>query len=264
MRQLIRALNELKKSNTLAETRGNYSHVFDPLDSHVREILRMLEYEKGMRQTNGLTLSELLEGLNHVSLDCRQTNGRYEFFSRNRHDGVIISMEPFRQEEDGVLLHPYDAKELDDLLTIANRHQVKREIYTPNSNGRFHSNGTFVLDVQRSKDIGCEVWISLIVMQANGWQRYDRMYILDSLSQDDNTAFHLEEQVKQYHHLGKDFCRRIKVTTIEQWNAAIETIIQSARHNSVPILHLEIHGTHDGDLHIGDSIVKMSEFMKSV
>lgn len=51
MRQLIRALNELKKSNTLVETRGNYTHVFDPLDSHVREVLRMLEYEKGMRET---------------------------------------------------------------------------------------------------------------------------------------------------------------------------------------------------------------------
>ena len=214
----------------------------------------------------------------HLSLDAlKEKYARYPVISYDEEYGYTFSL-PQNKEvfiavpntkyeqayDGGSIIIRSNPETLEHLFEKSEKRNVRRHIYLPNEDGSCFYSGEYVFDVQRSKDANAEIWISIIVMQANGWQRYDKMYIIDSLDEGDNTAFNLEQQIRQYSHLGRNFCERIKVTTLKQWHGTMEMIINESSHKNVPIIHLEMHGDENGDLIIGDSVIKMQDFMDTV
>ena len=214
----------------------------------------------------------------HLSLDAlKEKYARYPVISDDEEYGYTFSL-PQNKEvfiavpntkyeqayDGGCIIIRSNPETLEHLFEKSEKRDVRRHIYLPNEDGSCFYSGEYVFGVQRSKDANAEIWISIIVMQANGWQRYDKMYIIDSLDEGDNTAFNLEQQIRQYSHLGRNFCERIKVTTLKQWHGTMERIINESSHKNVPIIHLEMHGDENGDLIIGDSVIRMQDFMDTV
>lgn len=278
--------------------------VFDMINSIIRDTLRLLKMLQSCKRCayseyalNGETLYRLdslneeirrfiaeLERLNcgkcreHLSLEAlKEKYARYPVISadeeygytfslpRNQEVFIAVPNTKYEQADDGgCIIIRSNPETLEQLFEKSEKRDVRRHIYLPNEDGSCFYSGEYVFDVQRSKDANAEIWISIIVMQANGWQRYDKMYIIDSLDEGDNTAFNLEQQIRQYSHLGRNFCERIKVTTLKQWHGTMERIINESSHKNVPIIHLEMHGDENGDLIIGDSVIKMQDFMDTV
>lgn len=278
--------------------------VFDMINSIIRDTRRLLKMLQSCKRCayseyalNGETLYRLdslneeirrfiaeLERLNcgkcreHLSLEAlKEKYARYPVISadeeygytfslpRNQEVFIAVPNTKYEQADDGgCIIIRSNPETLEQLFEKSEKRDVRRHIYLPNEDGSCFYSGEYVFDVQRSKDANAEIWISIIVMQANGWQRYDKMYIIDSLDEGDNTAFNLEQQIRQYSHLGRNFCERIKVTTLKQWHGTMERIINESSHKNVPIIHLEMHGDENGDLIIGDSVIKMQDFMDTV
>lgn len=267
LRRLQKRLHDCKRClNDGRSFNADLVRRLELLNAEANDILRMLDgYGCDLCQYDML-LEELLKlhKQSHTSITEGETGYSFPLHGKRNTDVFIVYPKIKCEINNGALFIPSSPKSVEDLCAKSENGLLKRHIYLPNQDGTYRDCGTFVFDAQRSKDANGEVWISLIVMQAEGWQRYDKMYILDSLAEYDNTAFNLEQQVNSYRHLGQDFCNRIKVTTLEQWNAAMDKIVANSSHKNVPIIHLEIHGDENGDLVIGDNIVKIQDFLQSM
>lgn len=204
--------------------------------------------------TYGRSVKSIKEGANGYHFPMRMAGSKEVFITYPRTKYV--------SDDSGNLTIESDGETLIELNEASRKGKVQRRIYVPDESGQYISCGDFVYDSQKSIDANAEVWISVIVLQHNGWQRYDKMFIIDSLADDDDTAMNLEKQVSAYTYLGTEFCQRLKATTAEQWDFAMDKIIQSASHQSVPIVHLEMHGDDDGNLKVnGNIVIPVAEFL---
>lgn len=238
----------------------------DSLNEEIRRFIADLERLKCGECRKHLSLEALKEKYARYPVISDDKEYGYSFsLPQNKEVFIAVPNTKYEQADDGgCIIIRSNPKKLEHLFEKSKKCDVRRRIYLPNEDGSYFYSGEYVFDVQKSKDANAEIWISIIVMQANGWQRYDKMYIIDSLDEGDNTAFNLEQQIRQYSHLGRNFCERIKVITLEQWDVTMNRIINDSSHTNVPILHLEVHGDENGNLIIGKSIIKMQDFMDAV
>ena len=245
---------------------GETLYRLDSLNEEIRCFIAELERLNCGKCREHLSLEALKEKYARYPVISDDEEYGYTFsLPQNKEVFIAVPNTKYEQAYDGgCIIIRSNPETLEHLFEKSEKRDVRRHIYLPNEDGSCFYSGEYVFDIQRSKDANAEIWISIIVMQANGWQRYDKMYIIDSLDEGDNTAFNLEQQIRQYSHLGRNFCERIKVTTLKQWHGTMERIINESSHKNVPIIHLEMHGDENGDLIIGDSVIKMLDFMDTV
>lgn len=266
-RRLLKMLQSCKRcAFSEYALNGETLYRLDSLNEEIRRINTDLERLKCGECRKHLSLEALKEKYARYPVISDDEEYGYTFsLPQNKEVFIAVPNTKYEQADDGgCIIIRSNPETLERLFEKSEKRDVRRHIYLPNEDGSCFYSGEYVFDVQRSKDANAEIWISIIVMQANGWQRYDKMYIIDSLDEGDNTAFNLEQQIRQYSHLGRNFCERIKVTTLKQWHGTMERIINESSHKNVPIIHLEMHGDENGDLIIGDSVIKMLDFMDTV
>ena len=267
IRRLLKLLLSCKRcANRGVSLRGEILCRLEYLNEEIRRIIGDLEMLDCGKYCEHLSSDFLKDEFSKYPVISEDEEYGYIFsLPKNKEVFLALSNTKYEQADDGgCIIIRSNPETLEHLFEKSEKRDVRRHIYLPNEDGSYFYSGEYVFDVQKSKDANAEIWISIIVMQANGWQRYDKMYIIDSLDEGDNTAFNLEQQIRQYSHLGRNFCERIKVTTLEQWDVTMNRIINDSSHTNVPILHLEVHGDENGNLIIGKSVIKMQDFMDTV
>lgn len=267
IRRLLKLLLSCKRcANRGVSLRGEILCRLEYLNKEIRCIIGDLEMFDCGKCREHLSLDFLRDEFSKHPVILADEEYGYSFsLPQNKEVFIAVPNTKYEQTDDGeCIIIRSNPETLEHLFEKSEKRDVRRHIYLQNEDGSYFYSGEYVFDVQRSKDVNAEIWISIIVMQANGWQRYDKMYIIDSLDEGDNTAFNLEQQIRQYSHLGGDFCERIKVTTLKQWNVTMNRIINDSSHCHVPILHLEVHGDENGNLIIGNSVIMMQDFMDAV
>ena len=266
-RRLLKMLQSCKRcAYSEYALNGETLYRLDSLNEEIHRFIADLERLNCGKCREHLSLEALKEKYARYPVISADEEYGYTFsLPRNQEVFIAVPNTKYEQADDGgCIIIRSNPETLEHLFEKSEKRDVRRHIYLPNEDGSCFYSGEYVFDVQRSKDANAEIWISIIGMQANGWQRYYKMYIIDSLDECDNTAFNLEQQIRQYSHLGRNFCERIKVTTLKQWHGTMERIINESSHKNVPIIHLEMHGDENGDLIIGDSVIKMQDFMDTV
>ena len=266
-RRLLKMLQSCKRcAYSEYALNGETLYRLDSLNEEIHRFIADLERLNCGKCREHLSLEALKEKYARYPVISDDEEYGYSFsLPQNKEVFIAVPNTKYEQADDGgCIIIRSNPETLEHLFEKSEKRDVRRHIYLPNEDGSCFYSGEYVFDVQRSKDANAEIWISIIVMQANGWQRYDKMYIIDSLDEGDNTAFNLEQQIRQYSHLGRNFCERIKVTTLKQWHGTMERIINESSHKNVHIIHLEMHGDENGDLIIGDSVIKMLDFMDTV
>lgn len=266
IRRLLKLLLSCKRcANRGISLRGEILCRLEYLNEEIRCIIGDVEMFDCGKCCEHLSLDFLRDEFSKHPVILADEEYGYSFsLPQNKEVFIAVPNTKYEQSDDGGIIIRSNPETLEHLFEKSKKRDVRRHIYLQNEDGSYFYSGEYVFDVQRSKDVNAEIWISIIVMQANGWQRYDKMYIIDSLDEGDNTAFNLEQQIRQYSHLSEDFCERIKVTTLKQWNVTMNRIINDSSHCHVPILHLEVHGDENGNLIIGNSVIMMQDFMDAV
>lgn len=105
-------------------------------------------------------------------------------------------------------------------------------------------------------------------MVENRIYRYNKMYYVVSVGDDDKSSFDVPDYVNNELGLGAGFCKQFDADNINNWDKAFNFIIEESSSHSIPILFVECHGDYKGNLVIGGKYsnekVRMKDFLRQI
>lgn len=94
--------------------------------------------------------------------------------------------------------------------------------------------------------------------------RYNKMYYIVSIGNDDNPSFDVADYVNNILNMGPSFCKKIVVEDINTWSIVMRSIIEESSSESIPIVFIECHGNKKGNLVVGKDEVRMIDFLNQM